>query len=429
MIVVFVEQVSERLIYTLDFLFKERDLNYQITNDLVLFKKSNALKFNYSNLKIDNVFHLNPSTLLFDEEVKDYEVDLSIYLNEPCLSLNGYVDPLASIFFVLSRMEEYLIDREDIHGRFTAKFSYQLKFKLLDKAVCDRWSIKFLESFYSYYDREFKSQKSRLSIVPTFDIDNVYAYKWKKGLRKWLSVLRDLLSRNSYRLNQRKQVLAGIEKDPYDTYDEILKIRNKGFKVYMFWLLGDYARYDKNISYSDVRHQDLIKSMGDQVRVGLHPSYKSNSFITTVTEEKRRIENILETEVRLSRQHFLRFKIQKTYPMLIKVGFEHDFSMGFSDHYGFRSGTARPHFWFDLSKNRITNLMIHPFVYMDGTLNEYMKLSIEEAKEVVDELSVEIQQFGGEFISIWHNETIGGYGKWKGWKDVLDYTLQKNEDE
>ncbi len=427
MVVVFVEQVSERLIYTLDFVFKEREINYEITNDTILFNKSTALKFNYSNLNFDGVFQLNPNALIFDEEIKDYEIHLSNYIAEPCLTFDGDLDPLAAIFFVLSRMEEYLIDREDIHGRFIAKFSYLQKYRLLDKAVCDRWSVELIKSFFSFYNRNYQNGQYSLSVVPTFDIDNTYAYLWKKGVRKWLSITRDYITRNKSRITQRKLVLSGDEKDPYDTFDKILAIRNKGYKVYLFWLLGDYARFDKNISYSDVRHRELINKMSVDLRVGLHPSYKSNSFFSSIKEEKERLESIVESEVRVSRQHFLRFQVKNTYSVLIKAGFEHDFSMGFSDHYGFRSGTARPHFWFDLKKNRITNLMIHPFVYMDGTLNEYMKLTIEESKSVVDQLAEEVKTYGGEFIAIWHNETIGGYGKWKGWDELLYYTLAKKE--
>lgn len=428
MIIIFVEQVSERLIYSLEFIFKERDIIYEITNDASLFEKSSFYKLNYSNLNFENVIQIRPSSLLWDEDIKLYEVTLAKFKNEPCLAFDGCLDPLSSIFYVLARVEEYLSQYEDIHGRFLAKYSIQYKFQLIDRVVCDRWAMKIIESICEFYKVNIKIEKPQTIIVPTFDIDNTFAYQWKKGVRKWLSVIRDYIKRDRFRIQQRKNVLAGNEKDPYDTFDQILSISNR-FKVYVFWLIGDYARYDKNISHLDTRHRKLINNICKKIKLGLHPSYKSNSFYNSIKTEKSRLEEIIDDDIVYSRQHFLRLKISSTYSSLIKAGFRHDFSMGFSDHVGFRCGTARPHFWFDLKKNRISNLMVHPFAYMDGTLNEYMGLSIDDSKKQIFELYKEVENFGGEFLFIWHNETIGNYGKWNGWNGVLKYTLSLGNNE
>lgn len=426
MIQIFVEQISERLIYTLDFVFKERNLEYSLTNDPQSFIESSFSKLNYSERHIENVVQLVPSTLLFDEELIVYGIKLGLFGNEECIMFNRVEDPLASIFYILSRMEEYTSTLEDEHNRFPSKNSVMFRFNWLEKAMCDRWANAFLK-FLNHNDLiNYRKKTNQVEIRPTFDIDNAYAYRLKTGVRKLLATAKDILNGDRHRIKERESVLKGNVSDPYDTYDYILSIADRGFQVNMFWLLGDYAKYDKNISFKNVRHQRLIKKMNRKTTIGIHPSYKSNSYEYYLLNEKERLELILKNVVEHSRQHFLKLKIPLTYQTISSMELKHDYTMGYADQVGFRAGTARPHKWFDLSKNRISDLIIHPFVYMDGTLNEYMKLEPDQAMILIEKLYKEVKKYGGDFMFIWHNETIGDYGKWLGWKKVLEFTLNLN---
>jgi hypothetical protein len=106
------------------------------------------------------------------------------------------------------------------------------------------------------------------------------------------------------------------------------------------------------------------------------------------------------------------------------TGIEHDYSLSYAQTTGFRAGTSRPFYWFDLKKNQESNLLVHPFPAMDTTLRKYMRLSPDEAKNELDKLVSRIQAVGGDFISLWHNETLTNVGEWRGWRDVFEHCLK-----
>lgn len=423
MVEIYVDQISERLIYTLDFIFKERGLTYKLNNDFYTFQASSNHKFNYSERHFEEIHQLVPSTLLFDEAIFTYAIGKGLFHEEICLTFNRTVDPLASIFYILSRMEEYTEHRLDEHGRFSSKYSVLSENGWLQKAMSDRWAVDFLNFLSLKVGIDNSFLINYVEIRPSFDIDNAYAYLYKGTIRTNFSIVRDYLKKDKVRIIERKKVFNGSLKDPYDTYDYIEEIVDRGYKVNLFWLLADYAKYDKNISYKRDEFIALIQRMNQKTISGIHPGYRSNSYPLYVGNEKERLESILDDKVEHSRQHFLRLSISKTYSTLLSIGVKHDYSMGYADNVGFRAGTGRPFLWFDLSKNKITDLVIHPFVYMDGTLNEYLKITTTESCQLIDQLYQELKEFGGDFMFLWHNETIGNYNKWEGWKDVLEYTL------
>ena len=60
---------------------------------------------------------------------------------------------------------------------------------------------------------------------------------------------------------------------------------------------------------------------------------------------------------------------------------------------------------------------------MDATFLDYLNYSVEDSKKMVSQLFQEVSTYGGEFIPLWHNESISNYGKWDGWKELYDYTI------
>ena len=427
MIHIFVTDLNERMKYTFEFIFKERGIRYKLWYNYNEFIHISEPRLNYSNTEIEGVIKIEPSSVLYDSDIGNYAIDKNLFYQESCLSFNGKTDPVASIFYILSRMEEYSSIQRDKWGRFEGKNSVLYRFEWHELAICDRWALDIVYWLKKNEILKPHLKKPTLQFTPTFDIDNAYAYKHKGIWRTILSNSKDFLLGRQKRLIERQKVQTGSYRDPYDTYDQIYALKDIGINFKMFWLLGDFAKFDRNISFRHKRHRRLIQRMRTACEIGIHPSVKSNNYEFFLHNEIERLEKIIDNRVHFARQHYLMLKLPQTYETYLEQEIKDDYTMGFADICGFRLGTAKPIKWFNLRENKQTSLTLHPFAFMDGTLNEYLKISPVEAMGKIAQLYNEVKEFGGEFSFIWHNETIGDYGIWKGWSEVFEFSINIHE--
>ena len=147
---------------------------------------------------------------------------------------------------------------------------------------------------------------------------------------------------------------------------------------------------------------------------GLHPSYACFSHPEFLIREKKRLEEILETEITANRFHFLRFRLPESYRLLEDCGFREDFSMGYSAFPGFRAGTALPFQWFDLERNRSSQLLIHPFSLMDSSAAFRGKTNASFL-EAAENLLKTGKELGFSVQAIFHNE----HPSWGGWENTV----------
>lgn len=99
--------------------------------------------------------------------------------------------------------------------------------------------------------------------------------------------------------------------------------------------------------------------------------------------------------------------------------------MGYASQPGFRASICVPFYFFDLTQNEETTLRIHSLTYMDGTLREYLKLNPQQAMALISSLVDEVKAVNGEFISLWHNDTVSDEKDWKGWRQVFESTIRR----
>lgn len=331
-------------------------------------------------------------------------------------------DVFSAVFYLLARFEEYAIPDRDRHGRFEWKNSILSDPDFSGKPIIDLWLKKFGEVLKANFP-QFQPKERKFEWINTFDIDIAFAYTHRSPMRIIAATAKNLLSGNLSIVAERGQVLLNAIPDPFDTYafqEEISKASNS--RTVYFFLLGSGGEMDRNISPKNQKFQKLIKHISSYADVGIHPSYLSGEKQEEFTLEIKQLKEIVEKPVTQSRQHFLRMDVPNTYNRLVKEGITSDYTMGYAEQLGFRSGTCTPHLFFDLDKNNVTTLTLYPLTVMEGTLRDYLKLKPEEAKEAYKKLISTVQEVGGTFTSLWHNDSLRKDGAWR---DVYQFMAEE----
>ena len=423
MITVYSPYVSNRLVYVLDFIFSDLlEVKYILTDNS---ENLDGIVINYSEeaLKTKN-YQIIPNNLIKGTDFDQPEGRLlgdSFLIFSNANDDHGF-DIFSAVFYLISRMEEYHLIKVDQHSRFISSQSILFKHKVNHLPIVDIWAYDLLFKLNQIFSSSLSSKKS-FNQYCTFDIDNAYAFKHKGTIRTLASFGKDVVNFRKNKIVQRSKLLAGKSSDPYDTYDYILEFCKKHKISHLFFfLLGDYGKNDKNISYDNSALHKLINYLFSDSNIGIHPSY--NSFLNPdqIKKEVLRLKNILGSSIDKSRFHFLRFKYPDSCKNLISNEIYNDYSMGYSDLAGFRAGTCTPFYFYDLGKELRTNLKIHPFVYMDGALNDRENISIDDAIFKIKNLKKQVQKVNGQFTAIWHNESLSDLDRWKGWRRVFEST-------
>jgi len=162
----------------------------------------------------------------------------------------------------------------------------------------------------------------------------------------------------------------------------------------------------------------LIRDLDRGAQLGIHPSYQHGCHREGIVKEKQRLEEITGRPISRSRQHYLRLQLPQTYQHLLAAGLHQDYTMGFPDQVGFRASIALPFPWYDLSEERQTELIIHPFQAMDVTLRQYLALRPQEISDRLAPLIRSAKEVGGVFCTLWHNSSLSPLGGWTGWRQA-----------
>lgn len=407
-------------------------LKFRITADVEEFIGSTEAKLCYNNRSItQKECHVVPSGLLYERGINIHQINIidfadtkamfPVYTRDTCLPF----DIFSAAFYLVSRYEEYLPYIRDEHGRFSAFSSLAYQKGFLQVPVVNVWAKELGKMLRMLYPT-LPIRSHHFKFVPTIDIDAAWAFRHKGFYRSLGGFIKDIRALDPDGFIRRYRSLIHKEADPFDSYEYMHGIhRLYGLHPIYFILFAGYDEFDKNTPVSNMPFQRLIKSLSDEGEVGIHPSYASNKNESLLSVEIENLSDVLHREVTCSRQHFLKLHLPDTYRNLINQDITDDYTMGFAAQTGFRAGMCTPFRWFDLEMERSTNLLIHPFAVMDGTLRDYLKIEASDAMNHIRPLIEAVRSVGGTFISLFHNESLSEWRRWKGWRQVYEEMLRE----
>ncbi|MDK2909182.1 MAG: hypothetical protein PWR20_749 [Bacteroidales bacterium] len=422
MILILVNRITPRIKYTFDYLLNSLyGLRPVYTASVEEFNSFEGPKMVYGDEPQGDTVFFASAGLLFRrtrekvDPLPDNHGNL-FPVKHPASSLP--FDPFSAAFYMLSRYEEYQPHQKDEHGRFIASQSLAYRSGFLQRPVVNEWAERVVSLIHRKYPA-LTLQPATYRFQPTVDIDSAYSFRYKGLVRTLGGFARDILDKKWNDVRQRWDVLFRGAHDPFDSFDDFREIHQKvGVEPIYFVLYADYSPFDKNLPINHPGFIELLRRLADEALIGLHPSYYSATDISKLVPELEALQSALNMEIVRSRQHFLRLSLPQTYRNLLQAGIREDYSMGFADQPGFRAGVCTPFPFYDLELDAPTDLKIYPITFMDGTFRDYLKLGIDEALDKIYPLVSTVKKNRGVLVTLWHNETQGGEGRWAGWPQL-----------
>jgi hypothetical protein len=430
-VIIYANRITPRLQYVTDFIGQEiTGQPFQLTTDEFFFNAFNGPKINYGYEPIssDELLIVN-YPLLFENSIKKQNIS--------CFKLNDFpaffksegdypFDIFSAVFYLLSRYEEYLPHKKDMYGRYAHENSLAFKEGFLNIPLVNTW----IEDFKKALKKKFSTlslQPSAFNFQPTYDIDEAFAFKNKELSKIGGGLARSLVKGEWAIVNKRLRVIRGKTNDPYDAYEWMDKLheRNNLKPLYFFHVATEKGKYDKNIPPSHPAMKQLIKQHAEKYSIGIHPSWASGDNENLLGNEIETLETATGKKITASRQHYIRFTFPHTFRRLIAAGITDDHSMGYGSINGFRASVASSFYWYDLKKEEQTNLLLHPFCFMEANSFFEQKYLPQRAYEEMMHYYNVVKAVNGTLITIWHNNFLGTYPTFRGWRDVYEALIRQ----
>lgn len=411
MLFIHASHISPRLQYSLEIIFK---IVLQIPFQIIQEEETEASPLlEYGDKKHKNSFFVPSCGLLAERNMERRQI--TDFLTE------AGEDVFSKVFWYVTEYEKQSNPIYDKHGRYDEVGSHS-NVTLRPEPMVHIWCEALWMQLKTKFPTLKRGIRSYQGLI-TYDLDHPWKYL-NKGLAVSLGSIAKRLLKGKWKevQEQFKSIITG--NDPNFTFDEIFHL-SPPEKTIFFCLIGRKSPHDSRFTYQHEKLRKLIRNLINKgYQVGIHPSYTTFQDGNQLQFEVKQLQAITETAVIHSRQHFLRYRLPETFRYLLDAGIQHDYTLGLYSEIGFRTGMAIPYPWFDLAKNERTELMLHPTLAMDRSLQAYMGLTPEKALGEIETLVDKVKAVNGTFTLLLHNDSLSESGEWEGWRASIGRMIQ-----
>lgn len=434
MIYLYTSKKSSRLEYVLEVLFRRiLQIDCEIITEFPKEFGTEKVIINYTNQSLPNCINI-PNSGFFEQTSTNSEQTVQIEKTENSYKYELKVgnqtkqnaqydtnfDIFAAVFYIVTEYHNWAKPNKDQYDRYReskSEISPLLQIPIVHLYAEHLWKLLKLKN------PNLKRNQSQFDYEFTFDIDQPWMFLHKPLKIKLLSLAKTIL-KGKLQASSKLLKIWWTKNDPFAVYDFIFKNFNSA-KTKVFFLINRSSKHDSRFSFKNKVFQDLIRKCEQKnYKIGIHPSFETYRDRNLLEFEKIQLENIFNKQIINSRQHYLRYNLPETFQNYENIGLKHDYSICPIDYVGFKLGVCTSIPWFDLSKNRITEIELHPSQIMDRTLQLYLKKSPEEAIKSISEIINQVRSVNGTFRILMHNTTFSEEAEWRAWRKVFERMLE-----
>lgn len=268
------------------------------------------------------------------------------------ISLNDVANLVNNI---LSRKEEYGNANLDKWGRFDHDKSFLVRNGLDQSPIIDELILDVIRQF-GLKVRNIWPENKKAVVCLTHDVDAIdgFSYFSLRKINWYWHWFRAKLKGNQQEVNDWMSTLKQWTRykksnfDPMDSFDQIQELEDSyGFRSTFFFMSLRHGLNREGRIYS-ARNPKVAQSTKNLLEggweIGLHAAYHNQLSLSSLKEQKQRLEDVIQQEISGCRHHFLRVRYPDSWKIYAQAGFKYSSNIGWGSGFqGFRAGTCFPY--------------------------------------------------------------------------------------